>query len=157
MRKNLVSIHRQSSDSVNQGKLKLDKNFKPFSVDKGDEIFANGIFEFNVTKLSALIRANPKKFPIERIDVKTLANGIPEHLDESAIQAADVSKPIILVEISPGHFSVIDGNHRLEKARREGLKRIAVYRVTATQHSYFLISVRAYEAYIQYWNSKIDK
>ena len=79
----------------------------------------------------------------------------PEILDEKTIQRTDLSRPIILAEISPGRFNVIDGNHRVEKAGRERLKTIPAHRVCAEDHLAFLTSVRAFEAYVEYWNSKL--
>jgi len=42
-------------------------------------------------------------------------------LDESHLAGIDLSQPVILAEIAPGRFNVIDGNHRMEKARRSGI------------------------------------
>jgi hypothetical protein len=135
--------------------MKLDKAFTPISVDENDELFPNGIFEFNVTKMLAFIEANAAKFPITEVEVERLRGYSTETLDEATIQRADVSKPIVLAEISPGRFNVIDGNHRVERAGRDGLKTIAARRIDAAQHLPFLTSVRAYQAYVEYWNSKL--
>jgi hypothetical protein len=78
-------------------------------------------------------------------------------LDEETIRRVDLLAPIILAEISPGRFNVIDGNHRVERAGRERLRTIAARRVSAEQHLSFLTSVKAYEAYVAYWNSKIEE
>ena len=137
--------------------LKVNKNFKPSAEDGGDELFYNGIFVFNVTKLLVFIKTNPHKFSIESMDVKVLVNGIPEHLNEETIKTANPSIPIVLAEISPGRFNVIDGNHRLEKARREGLENIEAFRVGVEQHLAFLTSVEAYQSYVKYWNSKLKE
>jgi hypothetical protein len=53
-------------------KLKLGKKFEPLPVDDGDEHFANGIFDFNVTKMLAFIAAQPEKFPVEQVDLSSL-------------------------------------------------------------------------------------
>lgn len=53
-------------------KLKCDKKFQPMEVDAEDELFPNGIFEFNITKLIAYIKANPGSFPIEEVVIDTL-------------------------------------------------------------------------------------
>lgn len=137
-------------------KFKLNKNFKPLPADEGDEMFRNGIFEFNVTKMTAFISANPETFPIEQVNVKSLSKGSPGNLNEETVRTADVSIPIILAEISPGHFNVIDGNHRIENARREGMENVRAHRLAAGQHLAFLTSVKAYESYIRYWNAKIE-
>lgn len=52
-------------------KFKLNKAFKALPVDGGDEMYPNGLFEFNVTKLLISIQSNPNKFKPEQIDVKT--------------------------------------------------------------------------------------
>lgn len=52
--------------------LKLDKGFTPLPVDDGDELFPNGIFEFNVTKMLAFIEANPEKFLAGNAEVEPL-------------------------------------------------------------------------------------
>jgi hypothetical protein len=119
-------------------KLKLDKKFLPCPVEAGDELYPNGIFVFNITKLCEFILANPVSFPIEKVLLTSLRNSFSTNLNELTIQNADLGKPIILAEIAPGQFNVIDGNHRHEKASREGLETILAYR-----------------SYISYWNSKV--
>jgi hypothetical protein len=57
---------------MNHQKLKIDKNFEPLPINEEDEFFANGIFEFNITKLIAYVRANHEIFPIEFVDLKIL-------------------------------------------------------------------------------------
>lgn len=53
----------QSSRVDGRRKLKLEKTFAPLPVDEGDELFPNGIFEFNVTKMLAFISAHPTSLP----------------------------------------------------------------------------------------------
>jgi hypothetical protein len=146
---------RQNSIGKSPRRLKVDKAFTPLPVDDGDELFPNGIFEFNVTKMLTFIGLNPDKFPVEQVEVKALLSCSPEQLDEKTIRRADLSAPIILAEISPGRFNVIDGNHRVERAGREGLKTIGARRISPEQHLAFLTSVRAYETYVGYWNGKL--
>jgi hypothetical protein len=55
-----------------------------------------------------------------------------------------------------GGYDLIDGNHRLEKARRMGIKNVLAYKLNAEQHVRFLTSKMAYVAYIEYWNSKLE-
>ncbi|MBI3553026.1 MAG: ParB N-terminal domain-containing protein [Elusimicrobia bacterium] len=148
---------RQNPAGEHPRQLKTDKTFTPISVDEDDELFPNGIFEFNVTKMLAFIEANADKFPVETVEVEPFRVYSSETLDEDTIRRADVSKPILLAEISPGRFNVIDGNHRVERAGRDGLKTIPARRIGAEQHLAFLTSVRAYETYVSYWNSKLDE
>lgn len=51
---------------------------------------------------------------------------------------------------------MIDGNHRVERARRDGLTKILARRVSPEVHVAFLTSMKAYETYVEYWNSKIE-
>jgi len=150
-----MTKRRRGSAGDRPRRLNLDKAFTPLPVDDGDELFPNGIFEFNVTKMLAFIEANPAKFPIEQVEVEALRRDSSERLDEETIRRADLAAPIVLAEISPGRFSVIDGNHRVERAGREGSKTIAARRIGPEQHLAFLTSARAYEAYVGYWNSKL--
>ncbi|MBI2522730.1 MAG: ParB N-terminal domain-containing protein [Bdellovibrio sp.] len=137
-------------------KLKFNKKFQPCPKDEDDELYANGIFVFNITKLLAFIRANADKFPREEVEVKAVRLFPSSQLTESTILAANLSAPIILAEISPGNFNVIDGNHRLERAHRDGMDKIPAFRVNVEQHLAFLTSEKAYKTYIEYWNGKVD-
>lgn len=152
-----MKTRRESPARQHPRQLKLDKAFTPISVDEDDELFPNGIFEFNVTKMLAFIEANADKFPIEKVKVESLRGCSSETLDEDTVRRADVTKPILLAEISPGSFNVIDGNHRVERAGRDGLKTIPTRRIGAEHHLALLTSVRAYEAYVGYWNSKLNE
>lgn len=141
---------------LKQRKLKGDKKFQPATMDAGDEFYPNGIFEFNITKLLIFIKANLHLFQPEEVFIKGVR--FPsEHLNESTIQFANTMEPIVLAEIAPNRFNVIDGHHRLEKAYREGASNILAYKIKAEQHIKFLTSVEAYNAYIIYWNSKISQ
>ena len=116
------------------------------------------IFEFNIKKLLAFIQANPTRFPVEMIQISALPfQGSGESLNEETIKTAILSNPIVLAEISPGRFNVIDGNHRTERARREGAGTVLAYRVAAEQHVPFMKTVRGYEAYVKYWNQKLKE
>jgi len=77
-------------------------------------------------------------------------------INEDHIDSVDISTPIILAEISPGRYNVIDGHHRLEKAYRMGNENIYAYKLKAKQRLKFLISLKAYHTYIEYWNSKVQ-
>ena len=71
------------------------------------------------------------------------------------MKSVEISEPVILAEISPGQYNLIDGNHRMEKARRMGIKNISTIRLNVEQHLRFLTSKEAYLAYVKYWNSKL--
>ncbi len=134
--------------------LKVDANFTPCPVDDGDEIYPNGIFEFNITKMIEYIQKDTVNIPLEEVAVNDVYNGFSS-VNESHMKHVEISTPIILAEISPGRYNVIDGNHRLEKAHRSGTRTIQAYRLNVNQHIKFLISKNAYTTYIEYWHSKL--
>ena len=135
-------------------KLKVDKHFVPCPVNDGDEMFANGIFEFNITKMTDYLRCNPDSAILEEVAV---GDFFVNHstINESHLVSMDLSQPIIVAEIAPGRYNVIDGNHRMEKARRAGISKLAAYKVQPVQHMKFLICKESYIAYVEYWNSKL--
>jgi hypothetical protein len=136
--------------------LKRHKKFQPSPVESGDEHYANGIFEFNITRLLAFIGTCPERFPVERVLVEDFPAFGSSHLNEETVLNADLSRPILLAEISPRRFNVIDGNHRLARARRERVQMVPARRVLCPDHVPFLISEWAYEKYVEYWNSKVE-
>ena len=137
-------------------KIKFNKNFQPLFCDEGDEFYPNGIFEFNITKLSEFINANQDTFQPQEVEVRAVRiDYSSSNLNESTIQSANLLTPIIMAEISPGIFNVIDGHHRLEKAYRDGVTKMLAYKVLAEQHIRFLTSTMAYKEYVQYWNAKL--
>lgn len=135
--------------------LKADKQFNPLPLDPEDEIFRNGIFHFNITKMRSYIRLHPDEFNIENVLIRSLDPGLVR-IDESHIHSVRSKEPIILAEISPGRYNVIDGNHRLEKARGSGQQEIKAYKLKARQHLAFLTTRSAYFSYIEYWNKSDD-
>jgi hypothetical protein len=138
-------------------KLKLDRHFQPCPAEPGDELYPNGIFEFNITQLLDFIRTQAEPFPIESVALADIPDyGGSARLDAAAIEAADLSRPVLLAEIAPGRYNLIDGHHRVAKARREGVHSIPAHRVRCPEHVAFLTSARAYEAYVNYWNDKVD-
>ena len=134
--------------------LKRDDNFTPCPVAAGDELFPNGIFVFNITKIIEYIQKNPDSITLEEVAVSDFFKGFSS-INESYVDSVEISKPVILAEISPGRYNLIDGNHRMEKARRMGINNIRAYKLNVEQHMRFLTSKKAYAAYIEYWNSKL--
>jgi hypothetical protein len=136
------------------GLLTLEKSFVPASEDDGDELYQNGVFIFNITKMTEYIHEHKDEIAQENIEVKAYRTGFAK-LTESHIDTTDILVPIILAEISPGKYNVIDGNHRLEKAYRMGVDYIPAYKLIPEQHLPFLTSLKSYHYYVEYWNSKI--
>lgn len=102
------------------------------------------------------INANQDIFQPQEVEVRAVRMDYSSsNLNESTIQSVNLLTPIILAEISPGMFNVIDGHHRLEKAYRDGVTKMLAYKVLAEQHIRFLTSTMAYKEYVQYWNAKL--
>jgi hypothetical protein len=135
-------------------KLKLNPKFQPCPVDDRDEIYPNGFFHFNITKLFEFIQKN--NFPVEHVSVQEIRSDLKaDILDQDTIKTANLQNPIILAEISPNRFNVIDGNHRVEKAFRDSLSNIPAYRISPKDHVQFLTDEKSYKAYVRYWNDKL--
>lgn len=50
---------------------------------------------------------------------------------------------------------LIDGRHRVTRARELGIATLRAYKLTLDQHILFLASQTGYEAYVRYWNEKV--
>jgi hypothetical protein len=78
-------------------RLRLDKGFQPCSVETGDEMYPNGIFEFNITRLLAFVQEHADRFHVEQVDLSEFPDfGNSPHINEEAVRLADLSRPIIL-------------------------------------------------------------
>ncbi len=111
-------LNAPSDETRIPAKLKRDKNFQPCPAESGDEHYLNGVFEFNITRLLAFIDTCAERFPIEFVAVAEFPAYGASHLDEETVRTADLSRPILLAEIAPGLYNVIDGDHRLARARQ---------------------------------------
>ncbi len=134
--------------------LKIDKDFTPCQAKSGDELYPNGIFEFNITKILEYIQNDTDSITLEEVAVGDFCKDFSS-INEPHVDSVDISMPVLLAEISPGRYNLIDGNHRMEKARRMGVNRIPAYKLNVRQHINFLTSKRAYVTYVEYWNDKV--
>ena len=82
-------------------KLKVDNDFTPCPVANDDELFPNGIFKFNITKMLECIQKNPDNFILEEVAVSDFFKGFSS-INESHMNSVEISRPVILTEISPG-------------------------------------------------------
>jgi hypothetical protein len=114
--------------------LRVDPRFNPCPVEDGDELFPNGIFVFNVSRMLAYLDQNPTDVELVEIAVCHLDQGFSV-LNESHVDSVDLSRPVVLAEISPGQYNLIDGHHRVEKALRHGLITLHAYRLTIRQQN----------------------
>lgn len=133
--------------------LKVNTNFNPRPVRAGDEIFRNGIFEFNVTRILEHAANNPSVMHLVEIAVSDFSPNFSV-LNESHIDSVDISQPVILAEIAPNIYNLIDGHHRMARSRRLGINNMQAYKLSVHQHIVFLTSKTAYLSYVEYWNGK---
>ncbi len=81
--------------------LKVDNNFTPCPADVGDELYPNGIFEFNITQILDHIHNNSDSFTIEEVMVSDFPANFSS-INESHLDSVDISVPVIMAEIAPG-------------------------------------------------------
>lgn len=117
--------------------LKVDPDFCPIAVRDGDELFPNGIFVFNISRMLEYLQAESSGAEPIEIDVKELPPQFST-IDETALGMVDLDCPVVLAEIAPGRYNLIDGHHRAEKARRDGVR-----------------TLKAYQTYVEYWNGRL--
>ena len=72
-------------------RLRRDPRFQPCATEPGDELYPNGIFEFNISRLIAFISAQPERFPTEAVELSEIPDyGSSTRLEDAAVQAADL-------------------------------------------------------------------
>lgn len=135
-------------------KFIVDENFQPCPVMDGDELCPNGIFVFNITKMKDFINSRPDIFVPEDIDVKGKYYSFIS-VNEEHMPNVELSEPVILAEIAPNNFNLIDGRHRIEKAHRMGIETIKAYKVNAIYLPDFIVIKKGYLAFVDYWNNKL--
>ena len=99
------------------------------------------------------IRDHPHEITPEEVAV----NDVPRYssIDDSRLESIKIGEPVILAEIAPGKYNLIDGHHRMEKARKRGISNLQAYRLTVRQHMKFLTEKKSYESYVEYWNDTL--
>lgn len=137
-------------------KIKLNKNYTPLPTSEGDEIYPNGIFNFSISRILDYIAEGKLDAEEEWINVREwFKKHLRGSINEAHLPTVDVSKPVLQVEIRPGIFEIIDGNHRMEKACRDGIEFIDSFKLRGEQLLPFFADRRGYEAFVEYWNSKL--
>lgn len=123
-------------------RLKLDNNYIPIPTNKGDEIYPNGIFNFNISRILEHIAIGKLDAKKELINVnKWFRTHIRGSVDEMHLPTVDITNPVLQVEIRPGVFEIIDGNHRMEKACRNDIEFVNSYKLNGEQIIAFFADV----------------
>ena len=136
--------------------LKENPRFIPCAPVVGDETLGGYPFRWNITTASAWIKDNLDQVELSVVQVGPPGPGADSmELDEAFIPQADLSKPLIIVRMRPEFFRLIDGNHRVAKARRMGVNELPAYYLTEEQHRQFFTSADMQKRYVDYWNDKL--
>lgn len=134
--------------------INIDKNFKPYPLKKGDEVFSINRLNINISGILESIK-NGLLTPIEeRIYVSEWMSGRFRSgtLHESHLLRVDLSKPVIQAELRPTYFELIDGNHRIMRAFRQGVEYLDSYKISSTQLIPFFTDKFSYERFVEIWN-----
>lgn len=137
-------------------KLKENPDFIPCTPVEGDEMLGGFPFNWNITRATEWICQNA-----DQVELSVVQVGPPgpradsPNLDETYIPQADLARPVILVRMRPEFFRLIDGNHRVAKARRLGIAELPAYYLTQEQHHQFFTSADMQKRYVEYWNDKL--
>lgn len=137
--------------------LKLNKNYIPCDACENEEIYPNGIFHFNISRILEHVISD--QLIVEQEDI-CVSDWYKSHytgndFNEEHLKTVNLEKPVIQAEISPGRYNIIDGNHRLEKAYREKIENIKSYKLKAEQLIAYFIDVKGYQAFVKYWNDEL--
>lgn len=139
-----------------------------FHTEDRTEWFPVGIFSFNVSRLISDLEQfekDPESFRSFRASVIKRDVGVDEaisanfglkDLEESHVEQADLARPLIYVELSPDNYNLIDGNHRLAKAKKTGVDKLPAYFIPAHEAALYLSSEAEYCEYVRYWNGKVE-
>ncbi len=139
-----------------------------YELKAGDEYYPNGLFTFHITKLNQFIDEHPEKIQVVEINVEEYhTHFCNQEMNPEYIKSADVTRPVILAEIAPDRlyhgypsitkdyysrgYNIIDGHHRLAKAKEQGIEELKAYLIPMEQHIDFMF--KGFETYVEYWNS----
>ena len=145
--------------------LSPERQEAPVLPDVGDEIYCSGVFFFNVSALLEWVKQNPQP----TVEIPADIWGSFSEKEDCYVEAADLTRPIVVAEIAPDYrefipdisekdwitrgYVCIDGQYRIEKARRLGIKTLPAVVIRMEQHLPFLY--KGYDRYVEYWNGKL--
>lgn len=136
--------------------LKENPHFLPCTPVAGDEMLGGFPFNWNITRATEWIDENRDQVELSVVQVAPPGPGADSaKLDEAFIPQADLNKPLIMVRMRPEFFRLIDGNHRVAKARLLGVNELPAYFLTQEQHRQFFTSTDMQKRYVDYWNDKL--
>ncbi len=87
----------------------VDPDFRPCPVRNSDELFPNGTFVFDISRMLEHLQSGSLGIEPTEIDVGQLPP-VFSTVDESTLATADLTRPLVLAEIAPGRYNLIDGH-----------------------------------------------
>lgn len=123
-----------------------------------EEWYSCGIFRYDVMTMKTLCRnGGNNRIICKNVSVKELSEQLYSDMDlkEIYIDKADLSEPVILGEIAPDNYHLMDGYHRLAKAMRQKVETLPAYFVKSDVAAQLILDDDAYKKYIIYWNTKV--
>lgn len=101
------------------------------------------------------ILEDKSNFRLKEYDVEYLTMNNPFHGNEEHIMNTDIKQPLIVVVLTETTDKLIDGNHRLQKALKLGVKTIAAYSLSVEEHCKYIVDFdeRIYHEVVKHWNT----
>ncbi len=133
-------------------------DYYDLSTENMDEWYPNGIFQFNVSRIKNDIERHAEELDRYKTCVSVLSLWSlfePTNLKEEHVDVADLEKPVILCEMGPDEYVLIDGYHRLAKAKRAGKNALEAYFIPAQLALMYLTSEFQYQKYLEHWEDKV--
>jgi len=145
--------------------------WEPYIPEEGDEMYSGGFFTFDVTAMIKDIETGKISPERQIADIRHVDSYVwgHENLKPEHIEKADLSRPLILLEIAPDAlpyypgmkeqdyitrgFVLADGNHRIAKAKQNGITELPMYLIPMETHINYLCG--HYKEYAEYWNGKL--
>ena len=139
-----------------------------FNTEDRAEWFPVGVFSYNVSRIISDLEQFEKdpdavrsfKASVIKRDIN-VAEAIRYNfglgnLEKSHILQADIERPLIYVELAPDSYNLIDGNHRLAKAKQLGVEVLSAFFIQSHEAIRYLSSEAEYCDYVDYWNGKVE-
>ncbi len=105
----------------------------------------NGILIWDITSILEDIESHPDNYTVRYLPTSLLTDHNESRVSHTRAMATDISKPLVVAELSEGHMLLIDGNHRLYKAETLGMKNVPCYYLTQKQQQHFIVHFRPAE------------
>lgn len=94
------------------------------------------------------------KFPIREFDVEALVAKNYFHGNAEYAMNTDLNEPLIVVNLISDIDKLIDGNHRLFKAKKLGHQKITAYYLSIEEHCRYIVDFNPdiYRLVVNHWS-----